>query len=118
MQSHYEELAVYKKSLELTIYFEKLVRNFDRYHKYAIGLELRKSCQRVLMLTAKANIKRVRIACLEEAIDILEELRILVRICTEIQCFKSYNQSKFPTECIVNIIKQCEGWKNFQNSSS
>lgn len=114
-----EELQVYKKSLELVVYFENLVRNFDRYHKYAMGLEVRKSSQRVLMLVAKANVKKFRIECLKEAIEILEELRIMVRICAEIKCFKSYSQSKFPTELILNIIKQCEGWlKSSQNLSS
>lgn len=118
MESHYEGLEVYKKSLELAVYFEKVVRNFDRYHKYAIGLELRKTSQRIVMLIAKANIKRLRVACLTEAIDLLEELKILVRICSEIGGFKSYQTSKFPTECIINVLKQCEGWRGCQNSSS
>lgn len=107
----YEDLAVYKKSLELTIYFEDVVRGFDRYHKYAIGLDLRKTSQRILMLVAKANIKRFRFDCITQAIDLLEELRIMVRICGEIKAFKQYGRTKFPTECIISLLKQCEGWK-------
>lgn len=111
-KAHYEELAAYKKSLELAVYFENVVKGFDRYHKYAIGLDLRKNAQRVLILVAKANIKRFRQQCLSEVIDILEELRIMVRVAGEIKAFKQYSKTKFPTECIISLLKQCEGWKS------
>ncbi len=35
----YEHLPIYKKAMDLTIYFEKTVRNFSRYNKYAVGSE-------------------------------------------------------------------------------
>lgn len=111
-KTHYEDLNAYKKALELAVYFETVVKGFDRYHKYAIGLELRKMAQRILILTAKANIKRFRIQCLTEVIDCLEELRIMVRLCGEIKAFKQYSKTKFPTECIINLVRQCEGWKS------
>lgn len=112
MSTPYEELNVYKKCLELTVYFETTVRGFDKYHKYAIGMDLRKMSQRILMLVAKANIKFLRVECLTQAIELLEELRILVRIGGEIKAFKQYARTKFPTECIISALKQCEGWKN------
>jgi hypothetical protein len=39
--ARYEHLPIYKKAMDLTIYFEKVVRNFSRYHKYTLGSELR-----------------------------------------------------------------------------
>jgi len=33
----YENLPVYKKTLDLTVYFEKIESNFSRYHKYTVG---------------------------------------------------------------------------------
>ena len=39
--ARYEHLPIYKKAMDLTIYFEKIVRNFSRYHKYTLGTELR-----------------------------------------------------------------------------
>lgn len=111
MSQPYEELQVYKKSLELVVYFENTVRHFDRYHKYCVGHELRKNSQKILFLVAKANTKKFRVECLNEAIELLEELRIWVRIGAETKAFKSYTTAKFPTECISNLLKQCEGWK-------
>ncbi len=35
--AYYENLHIYKKSLELAVYIENVVRNFSRYHKYTIG---------------------------------------------------------------------------------
>ena len=39
--AQYEHLPIYKKAMDLTIYFEKIVRNFSRYNKYTLGSELR-----------------------------------------------------------------------------
>ncbi len=37
--ARYEHLPIYKKAMDLSIYFEKIVRNFSRYHKYTLGSE-------------------------------------------------------------------------------
>jgi hypothetical protein len=55
MQSRYENLPVYKKALDLVVYFENLIRHFEKYHKYTIGSELRNLSRRILVLIAKAN---------------------------------------------------------------
>lgn len=39
--ARYEHLPIYKKAMDLAVYFEKVVRNFSRYHKYTLGSELR-----------------------------------------------------------------------------
>ena len=39
--ARYEHLPIYKKAMDLTVYLEKIVRNFSRYHKYTLGSELR-----------------------------------------------------------------------------
>jgi len=83
MGSLYENLPVYKKALDLTVYFEKIVSNFSRYHKYTVGTELRNLSRRILVLIAKANIRRDRMNALQETLSKLEELKILIRICKE-----------------------------------
>jgi len=39
--AQYEHLAIYKKAMDLTIYFEKTVKEFSRYQKYTLGTDLR-----------------------------------------------------------------------------
>ena len=41
--------------MDLTIYFEKIVRNFTRYHKYTLGSELREKSREIVGLILKAN---------------------------------------------------------------
>ena len=51
----HENLPIYKKALDLVIYFEKIVKNFSRYHKYTMGTELRNLSREILTLIIKAN---------------------------------------------------------------
>ena len=39
--ARYEHLPIYKKAMDLTVYLEKIVGNFSRYHRYPLGSELR-----------------------------------------------------------------------------
>ena len=116
MSSLYENLPVYKKALDLTVYFENIVRNFSRYHKYTVGTELRNLSRRILVLIAKANIRRERINALSEALQSLEELKILIRICKEIKAFRTFKSYEFATRLTIEVAKQCEGWLKSQNS--
>ena len=114
--AHYENLPVYKSALDLATYFEKIVHFFTRFHKYTIGTDLRNASRRILVLVAKANIKQDRIAVLTEALEKLDELKILVRLCKEIKGFRSFKSFEFATKSIVEVSKQCEGWLKSQNS--
>jgi len=115
MPALYENLRVYKKSLELVMYLENTVRGFDRYHKYTIGSELRNLARAILVLVAKANTRVFRQKCLEEALDKVEEFRILVNVAKEIKAFKKFQSFEFSSRLIVDIAKQCEGWSRSQN---
>jgi hypothetical protein len=53
--ARYEHLPIYKKAMDLTVYFEKIVRNFTRYHKYTLGSELREKSREIVALIIKAN---------------------------------------------------------------
>ena len=39
MSAAYENLQVYKSAKDLVVYFEIIIRGFQRYHKYTIGME-------------------------------------------------------------------------------
>ena len=113
--SFYENLIVYKKALELAVYFERTVRGFERYHKYTIGADLKNISRRILVLIAKANTKQFRKDCLTEALDKLEELKIIIHLCQEVKVFHSFKSFEFATKSVIEISKQCEGWMRSQN---
>ena len=41
--------------MDLTIYFEKIVRNFTRYHKCTLGSQLREKRREIVGLIIKTN---------------------------------------------------------------
>jgi len=53
--ARHEHLPIYKAALYMRAYFEKLVAGFSRYHKYALGTELRQGSRAVLMQVLRAN---------------------------------------------------------------
>jgi len=101
--SFYEELPIYKKALDLAIHFEKVVRGFEKYHKYTVGTELRNLSREILILVALANTSAVREQKLKEALSKLEELKILVRICREIKAFRSFNSYEFAVKSTADV---------------
>ncbi|MEI8350072.1 MAG: four helix bundle protein [Candidatus Omnitrophota bacterium] len=115
--SLYEQLPVYKSALDLAVYFEKIVSNFERSHKFTIGADLKNLSRRILVLVAKANTKQSRKECLVEVLDKLEELKIIIHLCKEIKAFRSLNSFEFATKSVIEVSKQCEGWLRSQNFS-
>jgi hypothetical protein len=115
MSSLYENLPVYKKALDVAVYFEEVVRNFSRYHKYTVGSELRDLSKRILLLVALANTREKRKEMLKEVLERLEELKILIRVCKEIKAFRSFNSYEFAIRSVSEVAKQCEGWLRSQN---
>ena len=53
--AQYEHLPIFKKAYDLMLYFENIVRNFSRYHKYTVGTELRHISREVMRLIRLAN---------------------------------------------------------------
>ena len=118
MGAAYENLPVYKQALDLTVYFETIVRHFERYHKYTIGTDLRNKSRSILMLITKAIKKADRKLYLEMAVRRIEELKILIRITKEIKAFRSLYSFEYATKKTIEVAKQCEGWLKCQNSLS
>ena len=53
--ARYEHLPIYKSALDLTIYFEKIVKNFSRYNKYTLGADLRNKSREIACQVMRAN---------------------------------------------------------------
>ncbi|MBI4738701.1 four helix bundle protein [Candidatus Woesearchaeota archaeon] len=81
--------------MDLTIYFEEIVRHFSRYHKYTLGTELREKSREIVGLIIKANSTVERLALLLELRERLEGLKVLVRICKEVKAFHNFNSFEY-----------------------
>ena len=56
----YENLPIYKSALDFCVYIEKIVKNFERYHKYTIGEDLRNRSKELLFTIHKANRQKTK----------------------------------------------------------
>ncbi len=108
--ARYEHLPIYKKAMDLTVYFEKIVRNFSRYNKYTLGSELREKSRQIVELIIKANSTKERLPFLLELRERLEGLKVLIRICKEVKAFHSFNSFVYASDLVVDISRQNEGW--------
>ena len=78
--AQYEHLPIYKKAIDVAVYFEKIVKNFSRYNKYTLGSELRNLSRDIVKLIIKANSSRGKLPILYELRERLEEMKVLLRI--------------------------------------
>ncbi|MGH7335050.1 MAG: four helix bundle protein, partial [Candidatus Rokuibacteriota bacterium] len=72
-----EHLPIYKRSYDLCLYLEPVVRSFSRYHKYTLGADLRDGARRVLKLIVRANAHRDKVPLLLEVREEVEQLKAL-----------------------------------------
>jgi hypothetical protein len=70
-----EHLPIYKKSYDLCLCLEQVVRSFSRYHKYTLGADLREGARRVLKLIVRANARRDKTPLLLEVREEVEQLK-------------------------------------------
>jgi four helix bundle protein len=112
--AYYENLPIYRKAMELAIYIEQIVRDFSRYHKYAIGHEIRMLSKELVKKIIQANSLTYKTEVLRNLRDSAEELKMNILICKEIKAFKNFNQFEKAANLTVNICRQCEGWLKSQ----
>ena len=110
--ARYEHLPIYKASLEMTIYFEKIVRNFSRYNKYTLGSDLRNKSREISCQIMKANSLTNKKEALKEIVAMVEELKLLIRLCKETKVFYNFNSYYHSSKLITNIGKQAQAWLN------
>ncbi len=108
--ARYEHLPIYKKAFDLAIYFDKIVRNFSRYNKYTHGTELRNLSREILKSIIRTNNAENKLPYLLKNREKLEELKVIIRLCKELNVFPNFNSFQYSISEVVNISKQNEGW--------
>lgn len=99
---------VYKKVIDLTIYFEKVVRHFSRYHEYTLASELREKSREIVELVIKAE--RGEASAPLELREGLEGLMVFLQTCKEVRAFNSFDSYVYASNLVVELSRQNEGW--------
>jgi hypothetical protein len=88
----YENLPIYKLATEFAVRMDKVVREFSRFHKYALGARLRNSALDLVLLVARANRREERVAALDLLCRQVEELKVMLNLGKELQAFQSFRE--------------------------
>jgi len=107
---YYDNLPIFKSALDLVVYIETIVKGFEKYHKYTIGVDLRAHSKEMLFLINRANISQDRLPRLLELRDRCEELKMLIRVSKELQSYKSFKQFEHSSKLTVAVCKQAQSW--------
>ena len=107
---HHDNLPIYKSSFDLCVYFEKIVKNFDRYHKYTIGTDLKNKSRQIALQIIRTNISKIRTNNIHEIIIQIEELKLLVRLCKKINGFSNKNSYSYSSKLITQLEQQANNW--------
>jgi len=104
--AQYEHLPIYKTAFDLLVYFETIVRNSSRYNKYTHGTVLRDLAREVLMLIVTANNTTNKRPALEQVRMKLEELKVTIRVCKEVQAFALHSRKSMDNRIIENFARK------------
>ena len=105
-------LPIYKSALALAVYMEQIVRGFEKYHKYTIGVDLRQKSKELLFNIGHANLAENKIVALTKLRDSCEEMKMLIQLSKELQAFKSFKQFEHSSLLAVTVCKQAQAWLN------
>ncbi len=105
-----EALPIYKSALNLAIYMEQIVRGFEKYHKYTMGVELREKSKTLLFAINRANLSEDKVKTLTHLRDSCEDMKMLIQLSKELKAFKNFGQFEHSSLLAVAVCKQAQAW--------
>ena len=103
---------IVKAAERLCVEIEQAVRTFHRYHRYAIGTNLRDQAMRVLDLANRAWRDRSRQArWATDLVWAIDELLSRLQVAKLLQATKNFAQFEHLLRLIEEIGKQAGGWR-------
>ncbi len=103
--------AIWADAMQLATSIEQAVRHFPRYHKYALGSDLRRQAAHICRLVAQAaRFPERRLATLERLVLAVEDLKISIQLAKEVQAFARFAQFQQVVELAVRVGRQSGGW--------
>lgn len=110
--ARYDHLPIWRDAVRLATLLEECVRRFPRYHKYALGADLRRQAYAVCRGVVVANGEREgRERAVERLAIAVEELKLLVQMGKEVRAFASFKEFESAAELAVALSKQSGGWR-------
>jgi len=116
----FESPPIVKLSERVLLEIEVAVRSFPRYHKYAVGSELREQARDVARAAHRAWRDRARQGqWLADLVFAIDDLKLTLQIAQRLHAFKGFSQFEALARLISDLGRQCGGWqKQHQRSQN
>ncbi|MCD4718778.1 MAG: four helix bundle protein [Desulfobacula sp.] len=108
--ARYEHLPIYKKAMEMAVYIQNMVRNFSRFNKYSVGMDLRDLSRKILLLIIRANSAREKQVHLQELVEYFDMLKTMLVFAKEVRAFNNFKSFQHASGMAVILCKKSEGW--------
>ena len=107
-----ERLPIWRDSNRLLLEIEQAVCAFPRYHKYAVGSDLRKEAMQIcrLLVRALSAKEAERLQGVQELRLAVDDIKITIQLAKELQAFQNFSQFQRVSELAVAIGKQGGAW--------
>lgn len=105
------QLPIWRDANRLLLEIERAVRRFPRYHKYALGNDLRRQAMDVCRAIVRASEPGGRERALERLVLAVEDLKISMQLAKELEAFASFAEFARIAELAVLVGKQSGGWR-------
>ena len=114
MNRRTETLPIWRDATRLAVDIEQAVRRFPRYHKYALGADLRRQAMNVCRSVtrafhAKSSEERERM--LDRLVMAVEDLKLSIQLAKELETFASFAEFARVAALAVDVGKQNGGWR-------
>ena len=109
-----ENLPIFKSAMGLAVYTETIVKGFEKYHKYTMGVELRQKSKEILLLINRVNLSEDKVEALIQLRDHCEDMKMLIQLSKELKVFRSFKQFEYSSLLTVSLCKQAQAWLSSQ----
>jgi hypothetical protein len=112
MNQRMQQMPLWRDASRLLLAIEEAVRHFPRYHKYAIGNDLRHQAMGVCRLVVRAyNDKLNRGRQVSRLVVAIDDLKIQIQLAKELRVFRHFREFQAIAELVVAVGKQSGGWR-------
>lgn len=103
---------IVKLAERLMLEIEQAVRGFPRYHKYSLGLELRKQCRDVVRLCYRAwRAKSEQHTVLPALVEGIDDIKLSLQLGSQLRAFSSFAQFEALLRTALELGRQAGGWR-------
>ncbi len=111
----YHDLPVFKDVYKLIIKLFEYTKDFPREYKYTLGQDIKRDGIRLVRSIYRSNKEKDKRAYLESFLDDFEILKLVIRICRDMQILSLKKQAELSI-LMDSIGKQIIGWRNAQKN--